>query len=113
MSPEQWHWLWGLLLEIHPARPLERPQNWRLLAPSPSSGTVKVAEVSVAKKGNLWKILVPVLMAAALIAGGLYYRLHQSKLLTDKDTIVLSDFDNKTGDPVFDDTLKQRSLSAA
>jgi tetratricopeptide (TPR) repeat protein len=27
--------------------------------------------------------------------------------LTDKDTIVLSDFDNKTGDPVFDDTLKQ------
>ena len=27
--------------------------------------------------------------------------------LTDKDTIVLSDFDNKTGDAVFDDTLKQ------
>src|ERR1019366_6701766 len=26
---------------------------------------------------------------------------------TDKDTIVLSDFDNKTGDAVFDDTLKQ------
>jgi tetratricopeptide (TPR) repeat protein len=27
--------------------------------------------------------------------------------LTDKDTIVLCDFDNKTGDSVFDDTLKQ------
>jgi eukaryotic-like serine/threonine-protein kinase len=27
--------------------------------------------------------------------------------LTGKDTIVLSDFDNKTGDPVFDDTLRQ------
>jgi tetratricopeptide (TPR) repeat protein len=27
--------------------------------------------------------------------------------LTDKDTIILSDFDNKTGDAVFDDTLKQ------
>ncbi len=27
--------------------------------------------------------------------------------LTDKDTIVLADFDNKTGDTVFDDTLKQ------
>jgi len=26
--------------------------------------------------------------------------------LTDKDTIVLSDFDNKTGDAIFDDTLK-------
>jgi serine/threonine protein kinase/tetratricopeptide (TPR) repeat protein len=27
--------------------------------------------------------------------------------LTDKDAIVLADFDNKTGDPVFDDTLRQ------
>jgi eukaryotic-like serine/threonine-protein kinase len=27
--------------------------------------------------------------------------------LTDKDTIALADFDNKTGDRVFDDTLKQ------
>jgi serine/threonine protein kinase/tetratricopeptide (TPR) repeat protein len=27
--------------------------------------------------------------------------------LTDKDTIVLADFDNKTGDPVFDETLRQ------
>ena len=41
--------------------------------------------------------------------GGLYYRSHQTKTLTDKDTIVLADFDNKTGDPVFDDTLKQAS----
>src|SRR5262249_31694172 len=31
--------------------------------------------------------------------------------LTDKDTIVLADFENKTGDPVFDDTLRQ-GLSA-
>ena len=29
------------------------------------------------------------------------------RLLTDKDTIVLADFDNTTGDPVFDDTLRQ------
>jgi tetratricopeptide (TPR) repeat protein len=27
--------------------------------------------------------------------------------LTEKDTLVLADFDNKTGDPVFDDTLRQ------
>jgi eukaryotic-like serine/threonine-protein kinase len=27
--------------------------------------------------------------------------------LTDKDTIVLADFENRTGDPVFDDTLRQ------
>ena len=41
-----------------------------------------------------------------LIAAGLYYRSHQSKPLTEKDTIVIADFDNKTGDAVFDDTLK-------
>jgi serine/threonine protein kinase/Tfp pilus assembly protein PilF len=30
--------------------------------------------------------------------------------LTDKDTIVLADFENKTADPVFDDTLRQALL---
>ena len=47
-----------------------------------------------------------VVLMLALIGGGLYYRAHQSKPLTDKDSIVVADFDNKTGDPVFDDTLK-------
>jgi len=41
-----------------------------------------------------------------LVAGGLYYRSHRSERLTDKETIVLADFANTTGDPVFDDTLK-------
>ena len=40
------------------------------------------------------------------IAGGLYYRSHRAKPLTDKDTVVITDFNNTTGDPVFDDTLK-------
>jgi hypothetical protein len=47
------------------------------------------------------------LMIAALIAGGFYYRSHeQAKRLTDKDTIVLADFANNTGDAIFNDTLK-------
>jgi eukaryotic-like serine/threonine-protein kinase len=41
-----------------------------------------------------------------LVTGGLYYRSHPSKRLTGKDTIVLADFANSTGDAVFDDTLK-------
>ena len=56
---------------------------------------------------KLWRIAIPVLLAAVLAAGGLYYRSHQAKPLTDKDSIVLSDFTNTTGDSVFDDTLKQ------
>jgi eukaryotic-like serine/threonine-protein kinase len=69
---------------------------------------VKAAEVPVAQKANLWKVAVPaaLVVVAALIAGGLYYRSHQAKPLTDKDTVVLADFTNETGDPVFDDTLK-------
>src|SRR5271165_4690470 len=47
-----------------------------------------------------------VLLLAALFAGGLYYRSRQNKQLDEKDTVVLADFTNSTGDPVFDDTLK-------
>jgi eukaryotic-like serine/threonine-protein kinase len=60
-----------------------------------------------APHGKVWMIAVPVLLVAWLIAGGFYYRSHQqSKRLTDKDTIVLTDFANSTGDAVFDDALK-------
>ncbi len=45
-------------------------------------------------------------MVTFLAVGGLYYRWHRSKPLTDKDTVVLADFTNTTGDAVFDDTLK-------
>ena len=72
------------------------------------SGRNAAAEAPAVRVAKLWKIAIPVLLVALLVAGGLYYRSHQqSNRLTDKDTIVLSDFDNKTGDPVFDDTLKQ------
>ena len=76
--------------------------------PAASSSAVKVAEVPDTGK-KLWKILVPaaVVVIAALVAGGLYFRSRSAAPLTEKDTIVLADFDNKTGDPVFDDALKQ------
>jgi eukaryotic-like serine/threonine-protein kinase len=55
------------------------------------------------------KILVPaaVVAVAAVVAGGLYLRSHHVAPLTDKDTIVLADFTNTTGDPVFDGALRQ------
>jgi len=55
-----------------------------------------------------WKILAPAAtLLVALLAGGLYWRSHRSARLTEKDTIVLADFTNTTGDAIFDDTLKQ------
>jgi hypothetical protein len=82
-----------------------------------STGEEQLPGMAVVPKarGNwvakVWKLAVAVLLVALLAGGGLYYwSRHQTKPpkpLTDKDTIVLSDFDNKTGDAVFSDTLKQ------
>jgi serine/threonine protein kinase/tetratricopeptide (TPR) repeat protein len=66
-------------------------------------GTAAPGRPSRAKHGYI----AAAILCVALIAAGLYYRSHQPKLLTDKDSIVLSDFDNKTNDSVFDDALKQ------
>ncbi|HEY1255598.1 MAG TPA: tetratricopeptide repeat protein, partial [Terracidiphilus sp.] len=81
------------------------------VAPS-SSSAVRAAEAPVAG-GKLWKVLVPAaVVVVALIAGVIYWRSHSTSPvattpLTEKDTVVLADFDNKTGDTVFDDALKQ------
>ena len=73
----------------------------------PAMGTAAPANRKV------WKIVIPaVLVVLAFSIGGLYYHSVRVKPLTDKDTIVLADFANSTGDPVFDDTLKQ-ALSVA
>src|SRR5215467_3655173 len=55
------------------------------------------------------RILVPLAAAAAaaFVVGGLYWRSRNAPKLTDKDTIVIADFTNTTGDSVFDDALKQ------
>ena len=75
-----------------------------------SSGETLVNGVGTkaAKSKRTWLVasIIAVLIALST-AAGLYLRWQrQSKRLTDKDTIVLADFDNKTGDPVFDDTLR-------
>ena len=80
--------------------------------PVPASGSApseKAAETSVLAGRKLWKIVIPVavVVVAGLIGGGLYFRSRPAAPLTEKDTIVLADFDNKTGEAVFDDALKQ------
>ena len=79
------------------------------LAPPPSLSALKAAATQVVVR-KLWKVLVPaaVILVAAVIGGAFYLRSRRvATRLTDKDTIVLADFANSTGDAVFDDTLKQ------
>jgi eukaryotic-like serine/threonine-protein kinase len=71
-----------------------------------SASTVVVDKTPSVRFGKFWKIVLPILLFASLIGVGIYYRSRQGKRLTDKDTIVLADFANSTGDAVFDETLK-------
>jgi eukaryotic-like serine/threonine-protein kinase len=60
-------------------------------------------------RGFGWKSIA--VAAASVIAflalAGWLYISHRAHGLTQMDTIVLADFINKTGDPIFDDTLRQ------
>jgi len=60
-------------------------------------------------RGTLLKYGITAAATLVLAAGGffLWQQHSHARPLTDKDTIVLADFENKTGDPVFDDTLRQ------
>ena len=73
--------------------------------PTASGGKVR-AVPSGAR--TLWKVLVPAVAVVAIglaLAAWLYFA-RRAQALTEKDTIVLGDFTNTTGDAIFDDTLK-------
>ncbi len=57
--------------------------------------------------GKHWKLIVPAAVAALALSVAGYFYFHRAAKLTDKDTIILADFTNTTGDPVFDGTLRQ------
>ena len=57
-----------------------------------------------------YKWAIPAIGAAvlvAMIAGGWLYYAKKTHALSETDTVVLAEFTNKTGDAVFDDTLRQ------
>src|SRR3984885_12560064 len=57
--------------------------------------------------GKRWKVIVPSAVAVLALSVTGYFYSHRATKLTDKDTIILADFTNTTGDPVFDGTLRQ------
>jgi eukaryotic-like serine/threonine-protein kinase len=77
--------------------------------PAASWGRITATDVPAPNRTRMWKVLVAVvLVVLALVAGGLYYRSRPTAApLTEKDSIVLADFENSTGDAVFDGALKQ------
>jgi serine/threonine protein kinase/tetratricopeptide (TPR) repeat protein len=59
------------------------------------------------RTGKRSKMIVPVAVSALALSVGAYFYFHRPAKLTNKDTIVLADFTNATGDTVFDGTLRQ------
>ena len=86
----------------------ELPQKFRI------ARTTAAKARSHSKRKKLSLGLVVTGAIAALVVGGFIYygHLRQMSRLTDKDTIVIADFANRTGDVVFDDALKT-ALSVA
>jgi DNA-binding winged helix-turn-helix (wHTH) protein len=85
-------------------------RGYRFVAPvTGADGTTRGASAGVPAWSRSRKIVAAAEIAvlAAVIAGGLLWRARQARRLTDKDTIVLGDFTNSTGDPVFDGTLRE------
>jgi eukaryotic-like serine/threonine-protein kinase len=56
-------------------------------------------------RGRKWVVAGILLGSAA--AGACLFFFHGKRVLTERDTVVLADFVNSTGDPVFDDTLRE------
>jgi eukaryotic-like serine/threonine-protein kinase len=77
-----------------------------------SSKTVTPAGTGRSRRTKIAQYAAAAAVVAALLAGGVLYRSRHVASLTDKDTVVLADFSNSTGDPIFDDTLKT-ALSVA
>jgi DNA-binding winged helix-turn-helix (wHTH) protein/tetratricopeptide (TPR) repeat protein len=79
-------------------------RGYRFIAPVNSHSEPTMAPVQGLRRK--WTV-VAWLVSIATLGTASYFYFHRVPKLTDKDTIVLSDFDNKTDDAVFDDALKQ------
>jgi serine/threonine protein kinase/tetratricopeptide (TPR) repeat protein len=77
----------------------------------PESIATPLPETAVSRK-NRWKLALPIGLTLLALLGAIIFALShgrppQPSKLNEKDAVVLADFANSTGEPVFDNTLKQ------
>jgi eukaryotic-like serine/threonine-protein kinase len=94
----------GPAVELPPGRDSETIADQSAGKSKAKSTTI---EESALTARTPWKLVVPAAILISVLGLGAYFALHRRAPLSEKDTIVISDFSNSTGDPVFDDTLKQ------
>ena len=74
---------------------------------SAPSATSQVESKPATKSARWWIVAGAAILLVGLAAGGRLFFVPKAHALTDKDTIVLADFANTTGDTVFDGSLRQ------
>ena len=84
-------------------KPIAKPSGTALPgAASSAAGIATGRWFSMPRYAAGWAAIL-----ALVVAGALYFSTRPAHALTEKDTILLGDFTNTTGDPVFDGTLRQ------
>jgi len=79
----------------------------KVQAAAPASAQISAAASASPSVRKRWPWVAAACVIVALVAGGIFLYSHRARSLTAKDSILLSDFVNTTGDPVFDGTLRQ------
>ena len=80
-------------------------RGYRFLAPITGEAGKKKAITAPSRKVVVLGAIAVLVAVAAW--GGWFWRSRPGRVLSEKDTIVLGDFANSTGDPVFDGTLRE------
>jgi tetratricopeptide (TPR) repeat protein/predicted Ser/Thr protein kinase len=85
-------------------------ESGSMRAPAPVEVSAPSAPVTTVH-GEIfsWRALITggAVLVVVVLVGGWFYNGRRAAALTQTDTVVLSDFINKTGDPIFEDTLRQ------
>jgi tRNA A-37 threonylcarbamoyl transferase component Bud32/tetratricopeptide (TPR) repeat protein len=89
------------------AAPAIGSSSGRARAGSSAAGTAVVPAAAVSGKPRAVKYTIGALVIAAMVIAGVLLYPRRNAALTEKDSLVLADFANTTGDAVFDGTLKQ------
>jgi serine/threonine protein kinase/tetratricopeptide (TPR) repeat protein len=94
------------------AAPLTATQPAALGTPTSAASASSAAfpaqtQTSSTTLGKRWPIVAGVAAIVAVVAAGAYFFMHRGPKLTGQGSIVLADFTNTTGDPVFDGALRQ------
>jgi DNA-binding winged helix-turn-helix (wHTH) protein/tetratricopeptide (TPR) repeat protein len=80
-----------------------KPATTAVLAPQSDNSSLETPT----KTSKRTVLLIPAVVLLIVAAAAAFLRFHRTEALAETDTIVIADFNNTTGDPVFDDSLKQ------